>query len=134
MFFVLVLMLFLRAESIFSTPALAALTLLSRPITAQSTTDFREKCLSFTPTDFIDNSTLQILEYVPANTNLTFPDNDATCDRPYQVVQKELCRVALHISTSNQSGIVYEHWFPSNWTGRLLATGNGGIDGCRLIE
>lgn len=121
----------MRVESVIST-ALAGLALISRPVTAQNISQFRDQCLSFTPDSLIANSTLQILEYVPANSTLLFPDNDASCDRPSQVVQKDLCRVALHIATSNQSSIVYEHWLPSNWSGRLLGTGNGGIDGCKF--
>ena len=91
---------------------------------------FRKKCLAFTPELYIANSTRQVLEYVPAGTNLTFPDNDPTCARPSQVVSVDLCRVALSIPTSNRSSITFEMWLPVQWSGRFLSTGNGGIDGC----
>ncbi|KAL9107490.1 MAG: hypothetical protein Q9227_007591 [Pyrenula ochraceoflavens] len=77
----------------------------------------------------IDNVFL-ILEYVPAGTNLSFPYNDPSCATSNQLVSKDVCRVALSISTSNRSGITFEMWLPRNWTGRFLATGNGGIAGC----
>jgi hypothetical protein len=46
----------------------------------------------------------------------------------------DLCRVALNISTSGRSGVVFEGWLPEGWSGRFLATGNGGIDGCIKYE
>ena len=92
--------------------------------------DFQNKCLSFAPEVYIHNSTRQILQYVAAGTNLTFPYDDPTCDRPSQLVSADLCRVALSIPTSNRSSITFELWLPDQWSGRFLATGNGGIDGC----
>jgi hypothetical protein len=91
---------------------------------------FQQSCLSFTPELYVENSTRQVLEYVPAGTNLTFPYNDPTCDRPNQVVSADLCRVALSIPTSTRSSITFEIWLPAIWSGRFLATGNGGLDGC----
>lgn len=92
--------------------------------------NFQSKCLSFTPEAYIVNSTRQVLEYVPAGSNLTFPYNDPTCEQPNQVVAADLCRVALSIPTSNRSSITFEIWLPKQWSGRLLGTGNGGLDGC----
>jgi hypothetical protein len=92
--------------------------------------DFQERCLSFTPESYVENSTRQVLEYVPAGTKLTFPYNDPTCNRPSQVVSTNLCRVALSIPTSTRSSIMFEIWLPDIWSGRFLATGNGGLDGC----
>jgi feruloyl esterase len=45
-------------------------------------------------------------------------------------VDVSLCRLALHVETSNASGMVLEAWLPQNWTGRFLSTGNGGLSGC----
>lgn len=92
--------------------------------------NFQSKCLSFTPEAYISNSTRQVLEYVPAGTNITFPYDDLTCEQPNQVVAADLCRVALSIPTSNRSSITFEIWLPQQWSGRLLGTGNGGLDGC----
>ena len=71
-----------------------------------------------------------VLEYVAANTTLTFPDNAASCNRGKQAVAANLCRIALTIQTTGESSIIFEAWLPETWSGRFLATGNGGIDGC----
>lgn len=76
------------------------------------------------------NGTVWFSQYVPAGTNLTFPDNNITCNRPYQVVPKDICRIALYVATSNRSGVSVETWLPRDWTGRFLSTGNGGLSGC----
>ncbi|CAI9636848.1 tannase and feruloyl esterase [Alternaria burnsii] len=95
---------------------------------------FEKKCLAFTPTKYIKDATLNVLQHVPAGTNLTFPDNDVTCGRTSQIVSGDLCRMTLEIKTSRISKIAFEAWFPEDWSGRFLATGNGGIDGCIKYE
>ena len=92
--------------------------------------DFKSTCLSFVPQKYVSNSTLNALEYVTNGSLLLFPDNDVTCNRPNQTVFADLCRVALSIPTSNRSSVSFEAWFPEQWSGRFLATGNGGTDGC----
>ena len=93
--------------------------------------NFQEKCLSFSPERYVYNSTRTVLSFVAAGTNLAFPDNDPTCTRPNQTVAVNLCRIGLSIPTSNRSSISFELWMPENWSSRFLATGNGGIDGCK---
>ncbi|KAI1860242.1 uncharacterized protein JN550_011620 [Neoarthrinium moseri] len=95
---------------------------------------FEAQCLSFRPEASVLNSTRTQLQFVAAGTNLTFPDNDPTCNRNSQVVGTDLCRIALSIPTSSRSSITLELWLPETWTGRTLATGNGGIDGCIKYE
>lgn len=95
---------------------------------------FEAACLASMPETSIWNSTRTQLQYVAAGTNLTFPDRDATCNRNSQVVSVDLCRVALFIPISTKSSITLGLWLQSNWTGRTLATGNGGIDGCTKHE
>jgi feruloyl esterase len=95
--------------------------------------EFQQRCLAFKPHELISGATVDILSYVPANTTLTFPDNDASCNRKTQIVSADVCRMALSIKTSEHSSIIFEAWFPETWTGRFLATGNGGIDGCQYI-
>lgn len=92
--------------------------------------EFHKKCLSFTPEVHISNSTRQVLDYVPAGTNVSLPYNDPTCELPSQAVSIDLCRIALSIPTSDRSSITFELWLPMQWSGRFLGTGNGGIDGC----
>ena len=94
---------------------------------------FEKKCLSFKPENLVKGATRNVVEFVSAGTTLTFPDNDATCNRGSQAVSKDLCRVALEIKTSKQSSIAFEAWLPEDWSGRFLATGNGGIDGCEFL-
>lgn len=98
-----------------------------------SPSSFRSKCLAYKPENSIVEATRTELAFIPAGTNLTLTDNDASCNRPSQVVDTDLCRVSLHIPTSTRSGIVYELWLPETWNGRLVTTGNGGIDGCKLL-
>ena len=95
---------------------------------------FETKCLQFDPTSYVSSASVNALEFVTAGTTLQFPDNDPSCARPNQTVSVDICRVALNISTSDKSGIIFESWLPESWTGRFLATGNGGIDGCIKYE
>ncbi|KAF1840637.1 tannase and feruloyl esterase [Cucurbitaria berberidis CBS 394.84] len=101
---------------------------------AAAATSFESKCLSFRPEKYIDGATRNVRQFVTAGTTLTFPDNDATCNRASQAVSSDMCRIALSIRTSRTSSIAFEAWFPENWSGRFLATGNGGIDGCIKYE
>jgi feruloyl esterase len=95
---------------------------------------FREKCLAFKPARHINNSTLTRQEFVTADTILDLSDNVPTCNRRSQVVKVDLCRIALQIPTSKRSSISFELWLPHEWEGnRYLATGNGGVDGCKSI-
>ena len=93
---------------------------------------FEEKCLSFRPETYIEGATRNVLEFVNAGTTVKFPDNDATCNRASQAVSTDLCRIGLSIKTSGTSNVTFEAWLPEDWSGRFLATGNGGIDGCKL--
>ncbi|KAK9450931.1 Tannase/feruloyl esterase [Limtongia smithiae] len=96
--------------------------------------EFAASCLAFEPEAYIYNSTLTNLNYVPAGTNINMTGNDMTCGRPNQTTTVDMCRISLFIATSNQSSIVFEAWLPRVWSGRLLGTGNGGIDGCVKYE
>ncbi|KAM5365042.1 hypothetical protein ACJZ2D_011178 [Fusarium nematophilum] len=68
--------------------------------------------------------------FVSAGTNLSLPNNHPTCARPFQVVDKDLCRVQLLTTTGPRSNISMEAWLPLDWSGRFLGTGNGGMNGC----
>jgi hypothetical protein len=102
---------------------------LSQSVAALTT--FEQKCLAFRPEKYIKGASRSTMQYVAAGTTLAFPENDATCNRGSQAVSADLCRIALEINTTNTSKIAFEAWFPEAWSGRLLATGNGGIDGCK---
>ena len=120
----------MHSQSMSRSSRLIALITLCLGSVAHATNSFQERCLSFTPEAYIYNSSRHLLAYVAAGTNLTLPDNDATCAQPSQVVAVNLCRVGLSIPTSNRSSISFELWLPEDYSDRFLVTGNGGIDGC----
>lgn len=80
----------------------------------------------------IENVTVNFANFVPAGTNLSFTQdfNLSSCGYPSAVVTSDMCRVAMYVTTSYRSGITLEAWLPTNWTGRFLSTGNGGVSGC----
>lgn len=45
-------------------------------------------------------------------------------------VDVPLCRLEFAVSTSETSNVRAEAWLPSEWNGRFLAIGNGGLGGC----
>ncbi|THU77521.1 putative feruloyl esterase B-2, partial [Dendrothele bispora CBS 962.96] len=96
--------------------------------------DFNSTCSSIASQIAIPNATVSLADFVPAGTNLTFPDNDPSCARPSQIALADMCRIAMTVATSNRSGFDFEAWLPRNWTGRFLSTGNGGLSGCIQFE
>ena len=92
--------------------------------------NFSTVCLNFEPLKYVSNSAVNVHEFVKAGTTLQFPGSDSSCGTSNQNVSVDICRIALNISTSERSGVIFENWLPGSWTGRFLATGNGGIDGC----
>ncbi|PVI06793.1 feruloyl esteras-like protein B [Periconia macrospinosa] len=91
---------------------------------------FEKQCASIASKLEVESATVYFSQFVPAGTNLSLPENNVTCGEPFQVVPVDICRVALYVATSNRSGINMETWLPSNWTGRFLSSGNGGLNGC----
>ncbi|SMQ53686.1 unnamed protein product [Zymoseptoria tritici ST99CH_3D7] len=116
--------------------ALATLLLATTTTVASPTTSFSEQCLAFQPTSLLPNSIIRLHEHIPSTTNITLPGMDSTCARTSQVVPIEACRIALTIPTSKRSSFIFEIFLPTApaWSGRYLATGNGGIDGCIKYE
>jgi feruloyl esterase len=92
--------------------------------------DFQVRCNSITSTLHIEHTNVFFSQFIATGTNLSLPENNATCGSTSQVVPADICRIALYVATSNSSGVNMEAWLPSNWTGRFLATGNGGLNGC----
>lgn len=77
--------------------------------------------------------TINLAQHVAAGTNLTLPPQGtgaASCGNTAQLVSVDLCRITANVATSNRSEIFLEAWLPTNWTGRFLSTGNGGLGGC----
>lgn len=106
-----------------------SISLLAAPVACD---DFRDRCLNFKPASLIRNSTLTRQEFISDNTTLDLSDNVPSCNRRSQLISTDLCRIALQIPTSSRSSISFEVWLPRDWEGeRFLATGNGGVDGCK---
>ncbi|KAF1914111.1 feruloyl esterase B precursor [Ampelomyces quisqualis] len=93
-------------------------------------TNFHSKCSAIASKLAVENGTVHFSEFVAAGTNLSVPDTDPSCTQSAIVVPADVCRIALSVATSNRSGLVMEAWLPSNWTGRFLSGGNGGLNGC----
>ncbi|KAL1586083.1 hypothetical protein WHR41_04881 [Cladosporium halotolerans] len=76
--------------------------------------------------------TVNLAQYVKAGTNVSLPTSNGTeqCGNTNPTVSVDLCRIAANVATSNRSEITLEMWLPSNWTGRFLSIGNGGLGGC----
>lgn len=91
---------------------------------------FEAKCAAIASKLKIENATVWFTQFVAGGTNLSLPQNNVTCGQSSQIVPADICRIALAVSTSKSSGISMEAWLPSNWTGRFLSTGNGGLNGC----
>ena len=108
---------------------LSLLTLGSIALASQDA--FQSKCAKFGDQIDIPNVKVNFAEYVPGNTNLSLVDNPPSCGASNQAVSVDLCRVAMAVSTSNSSEITLEAWFPREYKGRFLSTGNGGVSGCK---
>ncbi|KAB8074529.1 putative feruloyl esterase B-2 [Aspergillus leporis] len=91
---------------------------------------FQDKCANFADKIDLPNVRVNFINYVPGGTNLSLTDNPTSCGAASQSVSEDVCRVAMAVATSNRSEITLEAWFPRNYSGRFLSTGNGGLSGC----
>ncbi|KAF1944607.1 tannase and feruloyl esterase [Clathrospora elynae] len=100
------------------------------PVNGTTPGDFNSKCAAIASKLAIEGGVVHSAEFVAAGTNFSVPVYDPTCAQAPQPVTADICRIALYVSTSERSGFNMEAWLPSNWTGRFLSTGNGGLNGC----
>ncbi|KAL2822837.1 putative feruloyl esterase B-2 [Aspergillus cavernicola] len=91
---------------------------------------FRARCESFADEVDLPQVKVNFVNYVLGGTNLSLADNDPSCGASYQAVSSDTCRISMAVTTSNDSEITLEAWFPRDYTGRFLSTGNGGLSGC----
>lgn len=97
-------------------------------------TEFQDQCQNFDPAQAgLANATVAEHAFVSAGSTIALPDNDPTCALTSQIVAVDLCRVALHVNTTDRSSLVAEIWLPASWNGRLVTTGNGGLGGCECF-
>lgn len=101
-----------------------------KPTDCEDEGDFSSKCSAIASKLAIENGVVHFAEHVAAGTNLSIADNDPSCTQNFIPVTADICRIALSVSTSGRSGFTMEAWLPSNWTGRFLSGGNGGLNGC----
>ena len=116
---------------------LGASTVLASPTTSSCPSDdkdFQSKCAAYANRLVIPNGKVHFSQFVAGGTNLSLSENDPSCAQSSMVVPKDICRVAISISTSSKSSVNLETWLPSNWTGRFLSGGNGGLNGCIKYE
>jgi feruloyl esterase len=95
---------------------------------------FQDKCANFADKIDLPNVRVNFINYVPGGTNLSLTDNPTSCGAASQSVSEDVCRVAMAVATSNRSEITLEAWFPRNYSGRFLSTGNGGLSGCMFCQ
>lgn len=102
------------------------------PPSAEGTQSFAKQCSAMGEalTHQLDNTQVNLAQYIPAGTNASAPSTHSTCDAFDSEVDFDLCRIRLTSATSDDSGITLETWLPLNWTGRFLSVGNGGLGGC----
>ncbi|KNG46680.1 tannase and feruloyl esterase [Stemphylium lycopersici] len=129
----------MRLEQPLRAALLGASSALAAPHTAEyptNGTDFSAKCADLASSLVVDGGVVHASEFVAAGTNFTAPVYDETCadGSQTQSITVDMCRVALYVSTSERSGFNMEAWLPSNWTGRFLSGGNGGLNGCIKFE
>ncbi|KAF0323579.1 putative feruloyl esterase [Colletotrichum sp. SAR11_59] len=91
---------------------------------------FQQYCESFNASTSLVSGVSFASTYIPAGTELQLNEVDATCGIFTQAVTVNLCRVVGQVPTWNRSGFWFEAWLPEDWSGRFLATGNGGLAGC----
>lgn len=82
-------------------------------------------------------SSLQVVVFLsrrimsrPERNSRALTEANATCGIFTQPVTVDLCRITAQVLGSNRSGFWFEVWLPDDWSGRFLATGNGGLGGC----
>lgn len=118
---------------LYSGLVLANTSLAATAVLGSNSSDFNTQCTTFASSlaGKIPNATIWFSQPVAAGTNMTLP-SDPSCSWPYQVVDVDMCRVALFVATSSRSNISMEVWLPpaEAWTGRFLSTGNAGTSGC----
>jgi feruloyl esterase len=99
---------------------------------AGSSASFESRCQQFHKKIHLDNVHVHSTTYVPIGSNISMAYNPPICgERSGSSISTiEFCQVALNVTTSGKSQFFMEAWLPSNYTGRFLSTGNGGLNGC----
>lgn len=101
---------------------------------AADTIDYETACTSLGNSDSSTFSALNTTIF-----NATFYSDAApnvpvlgTCQSSANI-SVPLCRVQFYVNTSDISALTAEMWLPTNYSGRLLGLGNGGLGGCKQL-
>ncbi|GIC88918.1 putative feruloyl esterase [Aspergillus udagawae] len=99
---------------------------------AGNSASFESRCQQFHKKIHLDNVHVHSTTYVPIGSNISMAYNPPICGgaSSSSISKIEFCQVALNVTTSSKSQFFMEAWLPSNYTGRFLSTGNGGLNGC----
>ena len=100
---------------------------------AQNTSDYETACSSLASSSSSTFSSLNTTIfnatfYSAATENVTAL---GTCQTTANITVP-LCRVQFYVNTSDISALTAEMWLPTDYSGRLLGLGNGGLGGCEL--
>jgi feruloyl esterase len=98
-------------------------------------TDFQSACEEFGSKLKLENARLNSVTYIPIGGSVTITELPESCALEGLGLNSSssfaFCRVTLNVTTSSQSQVFMEAWLPSNYSGRFLSTGNGGLGGCK---
>lgn len=85
------------------------------------------------------NATIETAVWYAAGSTITI-DGPASVCQATAYTDVDICRVTLNIYTTDVSQTYSEIWLPNqyydttNWNGRLLTGGTGGIRGCMMYD
>ncbi|KAJ5495529.1 feruloyl esterase B-1 [Penicillium diatomitis] len=101
-------------------------------VTLRDNQSFQAKCEQFAHKIQVQDGKVHQVTYVPSGTNVSMPAVPASCggNAYSDKTPFDFCRVSLNVTTSPESQFYMEAWLPSNYSGRFLSTGNGGLGGC----
>lgn len=118
--------------TLFAATAAAAAAIEPSPSSDHNGSSFQAQCESFKAKIKVPNANVHSVTYVPAGVNISLADNPSVCGGDEDPITSTFafCRIALNVTTSSKSQIFMEAWLPSNYSGRFLSTGNGGLGGC----
>jgi feruloyl esterase len=98
-----------------------------------SAQSFSEDCANLKSQLNVKDTTIYDTEFVPLDTEIGYDGPNPPCQMMSPTVNTtvDLCRITAYTATSSRSGVNFEVWLPSRWTGRFISHGNGGLSGCK---
>ena len=101
-----------------------------------SAQSFSSECEGLKSRLNLDQTAVYFTEFVSAGSSIKVPGQHASCKTMGGGARTvvDICRIAAYTATSHRSGVNFETWLPSNWTGRFISHGNGGLSGCKFFK